>query len=112
MDKVDLSGGQDWRAVIEEQIERSDFTLICVSRRTTQKRGVVQQEIVWALDVATSMPEGKAYLIPVRLEDCEVPRRLQRFHWVDLFEPNGLQRLESAIRSALRNPSRRGKKRG
>lgn len=104
LDQKDLQGGQDWRDTIEKQIELSDFLIVCVSRRTSEKRGVVQQEIVWALDVATSVPEGNVYLIPVRLEPCEVPRRLQRFHWIDLFASDGgLSAVEQAIRSALRN---------
>jgi DNA helicase II / ATP-dependent DNA helicase PcrA len=34
-------------------------------------------------------PEGEIFVIPARLEECDVPPSLQRYHWVDLFDENG-----------------------
>ena len=45
------------------------------------------------LDVADEQPEGVAFLIPVRLEECEIPERLKRWQWVDLFDDDGYTRL-------------------
>src|SRR6185295_8277495 len=38
------------------------------------------------------------FLVPLRLEDCETPTRLRDWQWVDLFEPQGYQRLLGALR--------------
>ena len=40
---------------------------------------------------------GQIYLVPVRLEDCTLPPRLSDYHWVNLYEPNGYQRLMRAL---------------
>jgi hypothetical protein len=53
----------------------------------------------YALDVADRQPEGAIFLIPLRLEECEVPQRLRRRQWVDLFQEEGYERLLSALRT-------------
>jgi hypothetical protein len=52
-----------------------------------------------ALDVACEQPEGVAFLIPVRLEECEIPERLNRWQWVDLFSHSGDKKLLRVLRS-------------
>jgi hypothetical protein len=52
------------------------------------------------LDLADEQPEDKIYLIPARLEECDVPNRLARWQWVDLFDPKGYNRLLSAAWTA------------
>lgn len=71
--------------------------LICLSEKAINKAGYVQKEIKYALDVADEQPEGSIFLIPVRLEECGVPPRLSRWHWVDCFEERGYGRLLNAL---------------
>jgi hypothetical protein len=51
-----------------------------------------------AVDIAKEMPEGTIFLIPVRLEECQVPQSLSRYNWVDLFESDGFDKLIRAIK--------------
>lgn len=71
----------------------SDVVLVCISPRSLNKDGFVQREIRFALDVAEEKQEDSIFLIPVRLEVCDVPTRLRRFQWVDIFEDHGFERL-------------------
>jgi hypothetical protein len=98
LDKEDLLPGQDWRHEIETII-RNPYNIVvaCLSCNSVTKRGVVQQEIKWALDVLDQTPEGTIYLIPARLEECQVPSRLSELHWVELFEPDGFGKLKQAL---------------
>ena len=43
------------------------------------------------------------YLIPVRLEECEVPKEhaFRSFHWIDLYKPRGFKKLTQALREGL-----------
>jgi MinD-like ATPase involved in chromosome partitioning or flagellar assembly len=107
LDKKDLLPGQDWQSIIEERIQESDFVIVCLSKKSVIKKGMVQTEMVWALDVVQSLPEGRVYLIPVRFDDCEVPRRLSRLQWVDLFEDGNYQKLELSIRNELKSKIQR-----
>lgn len=42
-------------------------------------------EIRLALDIADEKPDNTIFIIPLRLEDCRVPERLKRWHWIDYF---------------------------
>jgi ATP-dependent Lon protease len=98
LDVEDLDPGADWAIEIPDAVRASDIVLVCLSRTSAERRGFVQKEIMIALNAADQMPEGARYIIPVKLEECEVPERLARWHWVDLFEPEGYPRLLRALR--------------
>ncbi len=93
LDEQDILPGQDWELEIRRAVRASQIVLVCLSKGSISKSGYVQKEIRFALDVADAQPEGAIFLIPVRLEDCQVPERLGRWQWVDLFQPTGYERL-------------------
>ncbi|WP_213956921.1 TIR domain-containing protein [Variovorax sp. dw_954] len=104
LDKEDLLGGQNWAFEIERAVEGSHAVIVCLSKHAIDRAGFVHKEIKIALDAADYRPEGTAFIIPVRLEMCETPKRLALFHSVDLFEAGGhalllrsLQRRADAI---------------
>ena len=105
MDKEDLVPGQNWRSEIPKAIKNSDVFLACLSQVSVSKKGYVQKEFRIALNNYAEMPPGSAYLIPVRLNDCEIPElrqdeygvNLSDIHWVNLFESGGFEKLVRAI---------------
>ena len=101
MDKKDILPGEQWKSRIPQAIRRSDFFLACLSAHSVSKRGFLQKEVRQALDVWQEKLEDDIYLIPVRLEDCEVPESLREFQWVNLFEEDGWARLVKAIRVGM-----------
>jgi formylglycine-generating enzyme required for sulfatase activity len=54
-----------------------------------------------ALDAWQELPEGTIHTIPVRIDDCDVPESFWRYHWTNLFEPNGFDRIVRASRAEL-----------
>ncbi|WP_239314050.1 toll/interleukin-1 receptor domain-containing protein, partial [Frankia sp. Cj3] len=99
LDTEALLPGQDWDLEIRRAIRTSRVVLVCLSSTSTDKRGYVQKEIKHALDVADEQPEGSIFLIPVQLEHCELPDRLQKWHWVNLFEEDGYTKLVKSLRA-------------
>lgn len=104
LDEEDLLPGQDWQREIPKAVRESDVVIVCLSRGSVTKTGYVQKEIKFALDVADLQPEGGIFIIPAKLEDCEVPERLSHLHWVNLFEEPGyslllrtLQKIASSL---------------
>lgn len=73
--------------------------IICLSSSSVRKIGYVQTEIRRALDAAERQPEGSIFLIPVRLEECEIPQRLSRWQWVDFYRDDGHEKLMAAMRA-------------
>jgi len=97
LDEVDLRPGMEWRPEIESAVRQANVVLVCLSKSSISKTGFVQKEIAFALDAADERPEGRTYIVPARLEPCDVPKRLSRWQWVDLFEPGGYARLVKAL---------------
>jgi hypothetical protein len=101
LDKKDIQPGQAWVYAIERAIEESDFVLVCLSRHSVERTGIMQKEIRSALQLMQGMPQSDIYLIPVRLERCKIPEPLSNFQFVDLFEPKGWSRLLLALKTGL-----------
>jgi formylglycine-generating enzyme required for sulfatase activity len=85
LDEKKLLPGQNWRQEIPKAVQEADAVIVLLSQDSTTKEGYVQKEIKFALDVALEKPEGTIYVIPARLEQCDVPRSLSDWQWVDLF---------------------------
>ncbi|MCQ3980108.1 MAG: hypothetical protein DPW09_42365 [Anaerolineae bacterium] len=98
LDEEELLPGQDWQREIPKAVRASDVVLVCLSPQSITKAGYVQKEIKFALDIADEQPEGTIFLIPLRLEVCDVPERLSRWHWANLFEARGYERLLRALK--------------
>jgi cold shock CspA family protein len=93
LDEEKLLPGQDWNLEITTAVKDSDCVVVCLSNSSINKEGYVQKEITFALDAAQEKPEGTIFLIPVRLEECRPPARIERWHYVNLYEPTGFERL-------------------
>lgn len=97
LDAEDLLPGQDWQLEIEKAVHNSHIVIVCLSNKSITKSGYVQKEIKYALDVADKQPEGALFVIPLKLEECQVPERLSRWQWVNDFQADGYQKLMRAL---------------
>jgi hypothetical protein len=75
------------------------MVVVCLSQVLVRKAGFGQKEIKLALEVLDEQPEGEIFLIPARLEECDVPERLSSQQYVDLFAENGYDKLLRALRA-------------
>jgi len=85
LDEKKLLPGQDWDLAIERSVEDSHAVIVCLSQNSVTKEGYIQKELRFVLDIALTKPEEEIFVIPLRLEDCQPPRRLRVFHYVDYF---------------------------
>lgn len=103
LDEENILPGQDWEREITKAVRTVDAVIVCLSRESISKTGYVQKEIRFALDKADEQPDGVIFIIPLKLEECEVPHRLRRWHWVNYFEAQGYERLLRALQSRATN---------
>jgi hypothetical protein len=104
MDVRKLLPGQNWPRAIENAIESSDFFVACFSTNSVRKKGGFQAEIRYALDCARQIPLDEIFIVPVRLDDCEVPRTIRhQLQYIDLFPDRrrGVDRLVTTMRRDL-----------
>jgi hypothetical protein len=97
LDTEKLIPGQNWRQQITNAVEASDVVLVCLSRTSVTKEGFVQREIKLALDKAEEKLGEAIFIVPVRLEDYNVPDELRKWQWVNLYESNGYWHLKNAL---------------
>jgi TIR domain-containing protein len=101
LDKKSLVPGQNWRASINNAIKKSRYFVPLLSSNSVGKRGFVQKEFKHSLDVLDEVPESQIFIIPARLDDCEIPyKKLKDIEYVDLFPDwnKGVQRLIEAAK--------------
>lgn len=99
LDEEKLLPGQNWEHEILRAINNSDVVIVCLSHVSINKEGYLQKEIKLALDAADCKPENTIFIIPLKLEECQITERLRRWHYVNYFEgERGYQQLMKALR--------------
>jgi len=97
LDVENLQPGQNWQHEIRKAILESDMVIICLSRNFNKQQGYRHKELKIALEKARLIPEDVVFVIPVRLEKCDMPESLNHLHRVDLFKTGGYKKLISAL---------------
>jgi hypothetical protein len=101
IDIHDIVGGE-WRTAIKRGLRQSNFFLACLSRNTVDRGEILQYEHDSALEIQRDRLEGDIFLIPVRLEPCDLPEHLRHLHCFDVYEPAGWDGLKRALRTKIR----------
>jgi hypothetical protein len=84
LDKDSLLPGQNWSEVIQNVIKESKYFILLLSKNGIEKNTYVQEELRLALEKADQQ-QAQIYIIPVRLDNCEISESIQKLHVVDLF---------------------------
>jgi hypothetical protein len=100
LDKNELLPGHDWEEQITKTIHSSCAFVVCLSRSSVKEGCFARKEIELAIALARERP-NRPFIIPVRLEKCEVPQELVRLHMcLDIFDPQEFERLIKALSEA------------
>jgi len=97
LDEDQLKPGQDWDFEINRALRRADAVVVCLTKESISKEGYLQKELRQALGIAEEKPDGTVFIIPVKLEPCEIPERIARWQWAAYYEPEGYDRLATAL---------------
>lgn len=84
LDKERLLPGQSWAEVIQNVIKESKYFILLLSKNAIEKNTYVQEELRFALEKADQQ-QAEIYIIPIRLDNCEISESIQKLHVVDLF---------------------------
>jgi hypothetical protein len=98
LDQEKILPGQDWQLEIRKAIHGSDMIVVCLSRQFNKQGGYRHEELKLALERANTLSDGRIFIIPARLERCDLPEPLRRWQRVDLFEAQGYKKLLRALR--------------
>lgn len=84
-DEEDILPGEKWEGSVAEAVHNSHAVIIFLSSFAVRTEGFFHVELKLALDAAAEKPDGTIFIIPIRLDDCEVPERLRPYQYVDYF---------------------------
>ena len=102
-DQEKIISGADWKRSIKKGLREADAIIVCLSNISVQKEGYVQHEIKDAMEFGKEKPGGTIYIIPVRLDDCEVPDEFLDRQWTNLFDTDGYTRIRQALEVRTRD---------
>lgn len=91
LDKKKLLPGQDWNIEIKFALKRADFIVLLLSKTSVAKRGFIQREFKLALEYCEEKLDNDIYIIPCKIDDCEVPEKLTKFQWAELSKPDSFE---------------------
>jgi len=93
-----LQPGQDWQNEIRDALLKCDVVIVCLSKAFDKQQGYRHKELKLALEKANFLPDDEVFIIPARLEKCDMPESLRHLHRVDLFKAGGYKKLINALR--------------
>ncbi len=102
LDEEKLLPGQDWNLEIEKAVEVTDAVAVFVSGTSVTKEGYVQKELRQVLDIALQKPYGAIFVIPVRLDSCELPRQLRDRQALDYFPEDKRATAYDRLKASLK----------
>ena len=100
LDKESILPGQNWEIEIKKAIKNSRYFLSLNSSNSVQKIGFVQKELKNALERQEYFPESAVYLIPIRLDDCQLAyQKLEKIQYADMFPDwnRGLEKITQTM---------------
>jgi TIR domain-containing protein len=103
LDEKNLLPGQNWKYEIRQAILRSNIVIVCLSGQFNKQGGFRHEELQIALEKARSFPDGEIFIIPARLEKCELTEPLCQWQCVDLFEADGFGKLLRVIKEGIQS---------
>jgi hypothetical protein len=102
LDEEKLLPGQDWDIEIEKAVEVADAVIVCLSDSSVKKEGYIQKELRFALNVALEKPEETIFIIPLRLDECFVPRSVRSIQYIDYFPTDRKDPAYQRVRESLK----------
>jgi formylglycine-generating enzyme required for sulfatase activity len=102
LDQQKLLPGMDWNMEIEKAVESSDIVLVFLTNNSINKEGYIQRELRLVLNVALNMTEGTIFVIPLRMDECQLPRSLRSWQWLDYFPADRRAQAYERLLASLR----------
>ena len=83
LDDEELLPSMNWDVEVEKAVGESDCVLIFISKRAIVENRYVQRELRFVLDRVLENTRRSIFVIPVRLDDCPIPRHVQPWKYYD-----------------------------
>lgn len=83
LDDEKLLPGMNWKDEVEKAVGDSDCIIICLSKAAIVENKSVARELRFVLNHALENSRRSTFIIPLRLDDCQLPRHIQSWQYHD-----------------------------
>ena len=107
IDQRSLTPGELWEASIGAALQESDCFLVFLSAAAIaelSREGVFRREVDTAIQIQEERGARSRFIVPVRIDELDLPEILARFQWYDLFSGNA-EGLASLLEKITLNPT-------
>ncbi len=101
IDKEGIRGGDQWDQLLEKQIKGVDYFLVVQSNALAAKgkqKSYVNKEIKLALEERLKFPDQITFILPVKIEQCELREEFSTWQCTDLTDFSNIENLLKDIR--------------
>ncbi|HKU72588.1 MAG TPA: toll/interleukin-1 receptor domain-containing protein [Pyrinomonadaceae bacterium] len=100
-DQEEIVPGQKWQQTILEVMSDVRAVILCLSTKWTGSRGYIQNELKLALELLREFPAEAIFIVPIRLDDCEIPRTLRGLHYIDVWDEASFAKVKQHLTRAF-----------
>lgn len=100
-DVDEIAPGQRIPETVTNGLAQSAVALLLVSKNLDLEKATIGKELKVALATMKSKDESFSPVIPVRLDDTDVPQSLSNVSWIDFRDPEAFERLDRGLKRVL-----------
>jgi len=114
-DKDSIDPGIFLKDAIRKAIKGGSFFMACFSKEYNERdRTYMNEELILAIEELRIRPKDRAWFIPVKLNQCEIPnmdigagKTLQDIWWVEMYDDwdEGIRRILKSIQKTQKHPN-------
>ncbi len=97
-----MLAGLEWEVENEKALEASDIVILLLSENSINREGYIQKEIGIALELSERKPPGAIYIIPLRLEECAIPIKLNKWKYINYFPKSSKRKAYNQLLNSLK----------
>jgi hypothetical protein len=98
LDKVGLKPGDAWEGKLFDALKMCDCAIVCLSKKSLRNRGFFRnKELKYIVEKASTELDDVLYIVPVMLEECNMPPLLDRWQASRVYERGGFKRLSEVL---------------
>lgn len=83
MDEERLLPGMDWNIEVQHAVANADAVIVAISKNAIFENKYVHPELKFVLDHAHENSNRPVFIIPLRLDDVQIPRHVQSWQYYD-----------------------------
>lgn len=101
LDEEKLIPGINWDVQVEKAVGDADAIIVCLSNNSVTQNKYVQRELRFVLNIANELVNPSIFIIPLRLDECQIPRHVQPWQYYDFAVPKERKQVYKRLVKSL-----------